>query len=272
MTPPPRAKRARPKSTAVPKGTPRSKSTSRSAAVDALLRIEAGGYANLVVPAVLDSSTLDARDRGLVTELVYGTTRMRRACDWLLSRHLPRRVEGLGAPVRAALRLGASQLRFLRVPAHAAVSATVDVAPPRARGLVNAVLRKVAVDDSDWPDLATRLSYPDWIVDTLLTDLGHEAGTAALERMDEPPTVTERADGYVQDEASQLVAAYVAGLPGRRTADVCAAPGGKATAIAATSTGPDALVVAADVRSHRVRLLRDNVDRLAGGRVAVVQA
>src|SRR5437763_5601143 len=109
MTPPPRVKTARPKS------------TSRSAAVDALIRIEAGGYANLVVPAVLDGSTLDGRDRGLVTELAYGTTRMRRACDWLLGRHLTRPVDTLEPPVRAALRVGAYQLRFLRIPAHAAV-------------------------------------------------------------------------------------------------------------------------------------------------------
>src|SRR5207237_10178275 len=110
---------------------------------------------------------LTERDRAFVTELVYGTTRMRRACDWLVSRHLNRSVAGLDADVRAALRLGAYQLAFLHTPPHAAVSATVDVAPTRARGLVNAVLRKVAVDadrsppDTPWPDDGTRLSYPD---------------------------------------------------------------------------------------------------------------
>ena len=54
------------------------------------------------------------------------------------------------------------------------MSATVDVAPGRARGFVNAVLRKVATGEPQWPDLATELSYPDWIVERLLTDLGPE--------------------------------------------------------------------------------------------------
>ena len=57
----------------------------------------------------------------------------------------------------------------------------------------------------------------------------------ALERMNTPPPVTERADGYVQDESSQWVAASVGAADGERVLDVCAAPGGKATAMAATA-------------------------------------
>src|SRR3546814_5723018 len=70
-------------------------------------------------------------------------------------------------------------------------------------GLVNAVLRRGA--DNPWvgPDDATRLSYPDWVVDALTTDLGHADALAALEVMNTTPPVTERADGYTQDLASQ---------------------------------------------------------------------
>src|SRR5947207_11275098 len=102
--------------------------TARQVAQQALLRIEDGSYANLVTPALLEGSHLERRDRAFVTELVYGTTRMRRACDWLVAMHLTRPIERLDAAVRAALRLGAYQLHFLDVPAHAAVSATVDLA------------------------------------------------------------------------------------------------------------------------------------------------
>ena len=137
---------------------------------------------------------------------------MQRACDWLIDRHLQREVEPV---VRAALRLGAYQLHWLRVPAHAAVSATVTVAPERARGLVNAVLRKVAsVENPRWPDPPTKLSYPDWIVDRLAADLGPEDALAALDRMNEAPLVTTRDDGYVQDLASQWVADAVGTEPG----------------------------------------------------------
>src|SRR5687768_15651744 len=102
---------------------------------------------------MLDRSGLSERDRHLVTELVYGTTRMRRAVDWLVDAHLRRTVE---PEVRAALRLGAYQLAFLGTPPHAAVGETVQAAPLRARTLVNAVLRKVAEGlPPEWPDDAT---------------------------------------------------------------------------------------------------------------------
>ncbi|MGH9151624.1 MAG: transcription antitermination factor NusB, partial [Acidimicrobiales bacterium] len=114
--------------------------TARRVAVEALVRIDEGAYANLVLPALLERSGLDRRDRAFVTELVYGSTRMRRACDWLVDRLVVRPLE---PEVRAVLRVGAYQLAFLRTPPHASVSATVDAAPARARGLVNAVLRRL---------------------------------------------------------------------------------------------------------------------------------
>lgn len=240
--------------------------TARGVALAALLRVEEGAYANLVVPALLDESDLSARDRAFVTELAYGTTRMRRACDWLIDRFLSRAVD---PDVRAALRLGAYQLAFLQTPAHAAVSATVAEVVPRARGFVNAVLRRVAdAPPPRWPDPPTRLSYPDWVVRRLAEDLGSDAALAALEKMNEPPVVTERQDRYIQDEASQWVAAYVGAQPGERVADLCAAPGGKATAMA----GSGAAVTAVDVLDHRVGLVRANVRRLGLSNVAVVQA
>ena len=161
-------------------------------------------------------------DRRFATDLVYGTTRMRRACDHLVDRFLARPVEGR---VRNALRLGAYQLAFAGVPAHAAVSETVAAAPRPARGLVNAVLRRVAEAPVDWPDDATRLSVPDWVLDELTASLGRERALAALAAMNEPATVTEREDGYVQDPASQAVAGAVGARPGERVLDARAAPG-----------------------------------------------
>lgn len=239
----------------------------RRVAVDALVRIDEGAYANLVLPLLLERSGLDRRDRAFVTELVYGTTRMRRACDWLVDRFVDRPLE---PEVRALLRLGAYQLAFLGTPPHASVSATVDVAPKRARGLVNAVLRRLARERAPrWPDPATRLSYPDWVVHRLAADLGADVAQAALEQMNVAPPVTERADGYVQDAASQEVAAYVGAAAGERVADLCSAPGGKATAMA--SGGP-ALVVAADLSPTRARLVAGNAGRLDLDNVAVVVA
>lgn len=234
--------------------------TSRSVALAALVEIEAdGAYANLRLGPLLEKSGLDDRDRRLVTELVYGTIRRRRSLDYLVDRFL---VNDPPPAARAALRLGAYQLRFTDIPDHAAVSATVDVAPKRFRGLINAVLRKVAKAPVNWPDDATRLSYPDWIVERLRADLGDEAAADALETMNRAPEVNVRDDGYTQDRSSERVVAALGAAPGDLVVDVCAAPGGKATALA----GAGANVIAADLRPKRVRLVAGNARRTAADR------
>jgi 16S rRNA (cytosine967-C5)-methyltransferase len=229
--------------------------SARALALQALDRIEPGGaYANLVVPELLRRSSLEDRDRRFVTELVYGTTRMRAACDFLVDRFLVREVE---PTIRNALRLGAYQLHHLGLAPHAAVGETVGVAPKRARGLVNAVLRRVASGSVDWPDDATRLSYPRWVVDRLTADLGAAQAIVALEQMNEAAAVTERDDGYVQDLASQWVTAAVGAQGGELVLDACAAPGGKALGMAGTG----ATVVAADLQRSRLGLVRSNARR-----------
>lgn len=228
----------------------------RRVALDALKRIEAdGAYANLVLGPMLTRSGLTEQDRAFATDLVYGTTRMRRACDALVDRFVTSPPD---AATRTLLRLGAYQLEFGGVPPHAAVGETVAIAPKRVRGFVNAVLRKVAARPMIWPSDMAQLSYPDWLGDRLIAELGEPDALAALARMNWPPPVSTRSDGYVQDESSQWVAASVEAQPGERVFDACAAPGGKATALANTG----ARVTAADVRSNRVSLIDENAKRL----------
>ena len=199
-----------------PPASPRA-GAARQVAFEVLQRIEQGGaYANLALGPALDRARLDPRQRRFATELVYGTTRMRRACE------------------------------------------TVAMAPRRTRGFLNAVLRRISDTPMVWPPGWARLSYPDWIGDTLTAELGAADAVAALEKMNEAPTVTTRADGYIQDTASQWVAAAVATGAGERVVDVCAAPGGKATALARSG----AHVIAADVRPARVRQVAENAARM----------
>jgi 16S rRNA (cytosine967-C5)-methyltransferase len=76
---------------------------------------------------------------------------------------------------------------------------------------------------------------------------------------------------FVQDEASQLVALLGAPQPGMRVLDTCASPGGKTTSMAAIASD-GASIVAADVRTARIQLLRETV-RASGTRsVHIVQA
>jgi 16S rRNA (cytosine967-C5)-methyltransferase len=199
--------------------------TARSLAWRVLQRVDhEGAYANLALRAELDRCRLDERDRHFATDLVYGTTRMRRACDALVDRFVVREPD---PSLRSLLRLGAYQLAFLGTAPHAAVSATVDLAPRRSRGFVNVVLRRVADTPMVWPDEATRLSYPDWIVERLTGELGHADAVAALERMNQPAPVSTRDDGYVQDLASQWVAALAAPEQGQLVFDACAGPAGR---------------------------------------------
>jgi 16S rRNA (cytosine967-C5)-methyltransferase len=231
-------------------------------AYHSLCRIDQdGAYANLVTASQLQRSRLDDRDRRFVTELVHGTTRMRRACDALVDRFVSSEPD---AEIRTLLRLGAYQLHFMGVSAHAAVGETVELAPKRARGFVNAVLRRVSdAAPMVWPSDAVRLSYPDWILERLTSELGAQDALAALAAMNEAPSATERPDGYVQDLGSQWVAAAVPVVPGDLVLDVCAAPGGKATAIASRG----ATVLAADLQAARVGLIAENAARLGAAGV-----
>lgn len=245
---------------------PRSAATARGVAYHCLCRVDQdGAYANLITSSQLQHSRLDDRDRRFVTELVHGTTRMRRACDALVDRFISSEPD---PEIRTLLRLGAYQLHFMDVAAHAAVGETVELAPKRARGFVNAILRRVSNTPMKWSSDAVRLSYPDWLFDRLVAELGVDDALASLAAMNEAPSATERADGYTQDLGSQWVAAAVDARAGELVLDVCAAPGGKATAIAATG----ATVVAADLQPQRVGLIAENAQRLGATAVLPLAA
>src|SRR6185312_14178206 len=187
--------------------------------------------------------------------------------DEFLARCADRPVGAMDPAARAALRLGAYQLLRTRVPPHAAVSATVDLAPRRAAGFVNAVLGR----------LALRHAHPRWIAAAFADALGGDLGETddALAADDARPQthlvarpgridrdrLAERAGGEpgpwspyavrlpsggdpgalaavrdgragVQDEGSQLCALALARVPldgpDTRWLDLCAGPGGKA--------------------------------------------
>jgi 16S rRNA (cytosine967-C5)-methyltransferase len=126
----------------------------------------------------LRKSDLDARDRGFVTELAYGTIERRRWLDYQLEPYLGAKAAKLPQMIAEILRMGTYQLRAMRVHEYAAVSESVQLARRYGHagtaGLVNAVLRKVSTDperqvldvDFEHPDdaLAVRASLPTWIV------------------------------------------------------------------------------------------------------------
>ncbi|WP_328917150.1 MULTISPECIES: RsmB/NOP family class I SAM-dependent RNA methyltransferase [unclassified Streptomyces] len=192
----------------------------RILAYDALRAVgERDAYANLVLPGLLRTAeenavkrggTFDRRDAALATELVYGTLRHQGTYDAVIAACVDRPLREVDPPVLDVLALGAHQLLGTRIPTHAAVSATVELARAvlgdgRAR-FVNAVLRKVSAQDLDaWlaqvapaydedPEehLAVVHSHPRWVVSALWDALG--GGRSGIEDLltadNERPEVT----------------------------------------------------------------------------------
>ena len=138
------------------------------------------GYSNLLLPQALNASKLDDRDRSLVTELLYGTIRMQGKHDWVLSQVSDRPWAEVDPGIVDICRLGVHQIHEMRIPDHAAVAATVEVARKRIgeskASFVNALLRSVTRKSlEDWfspleaitdpvERLSIKYSHPEWIV------------------------------------------------------------------------------------------------------------
>ena len=237
----------------------------REIAIQCLYRIdETNGFANIILPNLLEGRSLDQRDKNLITEIVYGTTRMRRSLDWVIDRYL-----SVPPPtkLRSALRAGAYQILYMRVPSHAAVSATVSASSKKNKGIVNAILRRISEEVRiNWPNEGTRLSYPEWIIEMLIKDIGEKNAFEMLEKMNEAPSVSVRDDGYRQDLASQWITDIIGVSKQDLLLDMCSAPGGKATALAAQARK----VVACDVNESRHKLIHENKTNLSLGNLTQV--
>jgi 16S rRNA (cytosine967-C5)-methyltransferase len=179
-------------------------------------------YSNLALAAELSESELDDRDRRFATELVYGTLRTLPSLDRLLAPVITRPLEALEPDVRAALRMGAYQLRHTRVPPHAAVGETVALVPKRARGFVNAILRRLAAGGAEvGPQPGPGLS--DWAVDELRRLLPADQVEAAASALATPARLSLRVNRvrtWPEALGDALRAAGVEVTPGRHHPDV----------------------------------------------------
>lgn len=154
---------------------------SRLLAFDLLTEVNRNeGYSNLLLPQALNASKLEERDRALVTELLYGTIRMQGKHDWVLSQISDRPWNEVDPGIVDICRLGVHQIHEMRIPDHAAVAATVEVARKRVgeskASFVNALLRSVtrkSIEEWFAPLLtisdpverfSIQYSHPEWIV------------------------------------------------------------------------------------------------------------
>lgn len=252
--------------------------------------------------ALLDGKTgfrdLSERDRGFVRRLVATTLRRRGQIDGVLRKFLTLWPKGLP---REAMRLGTAELLFLGAPAHAAVDSAVELMHPeqkKPRGLINAVLRKVATEGAAIvaEQDAARANTPDWLWRSWINAYGEDAARdIALAHLQEAPldiSVKSDAAGWaakldaeilptgslrrmaaggveslpgfsdgewwVQDAAAALPVKMLGDVAGKRVADLCAAPGGKTAQLAALG----ASVMAVDRSEPRLKRLKENLKRL----------
>lgn len=244
---------------------------------------------------------LEPRDRAFARLLV--ATVLRRlgqidaAIDDRLERALPAKT-----PVRDILRLGVAQLGFLDTSPHAAVNTSVELARARKldgfKGLVNAVLRRVAEAGPLPPGDPEHRNVPGWLWQGWCAAYGDSAAAAiaganlreapldiSLRRPGEagewaarldaeilPTGTLRRPSGgditalpgfgegawWVQDAGAALPVRLLGDVAGLRVADLCAAPGGKTAQLATAG----ALVVSVDISSKRLKRLKENLGRL----------
>jgi 16S rRNA (cytosine967-C5)-methyltransferase len=174
----------------------------------------ARAFADLSLHHHLAHSSLSAADRGLATELVYGTLRWRGRIDFLLDQLLEQPTGKLEPVVASALRVGAYQLLFSdRIPDSAAVDESVRccraLGVERATGLVNAVLRRLArehagmtlppLEDDPLEHLVHALSIPEWIAKRWLDAYGPEDAAKMAIAANVPPPLCVRVNPAKQD-------------------------------------------------------------------------
>ena len=165
------------------------------------------GYSNLLLPRALDASSFDQRDKAFATELLYGTLRMQGRHDYVLAQVSDRPWSEVDTGIVDVTRIGLQQIFEMRVPMHAAVSETVELARKvlgeSKASFVNALLRKVSAQSlEEWlapvallgdevSKLAITYSHPEWIVSAyfdLLRDFDEVRALLAANNIPAKPT------------------------------------------------------------------------------------
>lgn len=175
----------------------------RDAALSILLAVDKNqAYSNLLLHQTIEKYKIDVKDRGLLTEITYGTLQHKLTLDYYLEPFIKGKVD---LWVRWLLRLSLYQMEYLtRIPAHAAVNEAVEIAKRRGHkgiaSMVNGILRSIlrqgvpAVEDIQNPveRLSVETSHPQWLVERWVESYGFDETAAMLHENNIPPVQTVR--------------------------------------------------------------------------------
>ncbi len=265
----------------------------RGLALDVLSEWSRGErFASELIEVVQRQEDLYGPDAGFLREIVLMTLRNLSLLDhWITvlteDKHLDHRC-------RWGLRIGLSQILISKVSEHAAVNETV-AATGRARGLINAVLRRACREAdvllggvAELP-LEVRTSHPKWLVQRWQAQFGDEKAVALCEWNQQQAPLMARVNRlhdqmvdsvedfitcehlprneltagkvYVQDPSTVMAPKLLNPQAGERVLDACAAPGGK-TALMAQLMGNSGEIYACDASASRLRRMEGNLRRL----------
>lgn len=165
----------------------------RQIAFNALCKLQKdSSYSNITLDSFLSGSELDTRDKSFVSALFYGVIERQITLDYNLSLYLSKPIKKLKPEVLTIMRIGAYQLLFMeKVPSSAAVNESVKLTIKNslqfAKGLINAVLRKISTNGLQLPDendkanyLSIKYSCNRWLVEKWLSEYGSEDTEAFL--------------------------------------------------------------------------------------------
>ena len=173
---------------------------------------ERDAFAQELIHKYIDSSRMSREDRAFATRLTLGVVSSYGTLDDVINRCLDR-VSDINDDVRDALRISTYEIIFLKKEPHAAVSQGVELVKtiaPKASGLANAVLRRIADKAHKFPfgdprtdiEAFARLhAFPEWLAKRALLDLGPEATRDYLAGSNEPAPLFVAINAAKADES-----------------------------------------------------------------------
>ena len=164
--------------------------------------LEEGAYSNLVLSKELNRDDIDEKDKGLITEIVYGTLRRKRTLDVLIGNFV-KDIKLLDSTVLNILRVAIYQMYFLdKIPEYAACNEAVEEAKEislEASKLVNGILRNFIRDEKEIvvpgnriDELGYKFSFEPWMIRLFIKQYGEERTMKIMAGLNETPKVTVR--------------------------------------------------------------------------------
>ena len=291
----------------------------RKLAVDAIDKImTSGGYSNIVVNDTLKKFELSPEDKGLFTNLVYGTLQHLLTIEYYLEPFIKKAPKHY---IHYLLCMSVYQLVYLKITPYAVVNEAVSISrlkDSKVASFTNGVLRnflraplrdieEIKTNGDEINYLSIKYSVPSWLIAYILKDYGftvteeilkesniekkdairvntlkatkeqvkekldkigihYEESTLSKDALivDKPIINTEvmiRGMAIIQDISSQLVSIVCDPVPNSKILDLCSAPGGKASHLAALM-GNKGRIFACDIYPHKIKLMNELFNRL----------